>query len=379
MREYFNIAERYAKRIEASKEQLALTWSGRNRDRPAFILADVNAAIIGQDDVPDDYFEPSRMFEYQAAKIERHMADIPDDYIPVFHPWYSTAVLPSALGVKVRFQKGLDPAAESTVISEPEDVRKLEFPDCHSDGLMPKVLEAIDYFRKNTDAAVCVTDTQGPFNIALTLTGVETFFLWMYEYPNAVHELMEFCTDALIRWVKVQKEHAGHRIQGDAYPHTIYLPEGFGGIAFSDDDLVVISPEHYREYIMPYNRKLLEAFSGGTIHFCGSAKHQIENIANLAGCTGVNNFTMGDMEQTAMLLERFRGKGAVMVCDYNDVDIPNHCRTLRKVADNPAGCVASVFITPSMAQSEGKFIESNRSRDSIVGEYVDRLAPWLAR
>lgn len=373
----FNIVERYKDRIEAAKERFSLTWRGENQDRPAFVLADVNAALVGYDDSPEDYYEPACMFEYQAAKIERHMAEIPDDYVPVFHPWYSTAVLPSALGVKVRFQKGMDPAAEGPVIKEPGDIRKLTVPDPYTCGLMPKVLTAIDYFRANTDAYVSVTDTQGPLNIALTLTGAQTLFIWMYEHPHAVHELMGFCTEALISWVKIQKKHAEHELCADAYPHTLYLPEGFGGIAFSDDDLTVISSEQYRELVMPYNERLLDAFGGGTVHFCGSARHQIENLAAMKGCFGVNNFAMDDMEQVIELRERFRAKGALMACDYNALDIPAQCGTWLRTLSDPAGCVASIFVAPGMALSDGKYFTSDRTRESIIGEYMERLAPWF--
>jgi len=378
---YFNIVERYRERIKSSKERLSLAWRGENKDRPAFVIHDVNAALFGYDDAPDEYFEYKSMFEYQAAKIERHMAEIPDNYIPVFHPWYSTAVLPSALGVKVRFFKGMDPAAEGGVIEEPGDINKLETPDPYTQGLMPKVLSAIDYFRKNTDAAVAVTDTQGPLNIALTLTGIEKLFIWMFEYPHAVHELMDFCTDALIQWIKVQKNHAGHKLHGDSYPHTLYLPSGYGGVSFSDDDLVVISPSQYREFVMPYNEKLLAAFGGGTVHFCGSAEHQLENLANMIGCTGVNNFMMGNLRQAYSLLKLFRGKGAIMACDYNAVDIQGQCNSLKRMlSGDPSGCVAGLFITPKTALSDdGTYIEYEGSRDELVSIYAKQFDSWLEK
>jgi len=375
----FDIVERYEDRIEAAKERLARTWRGQNVDRPAFVLSDVNYWITGVADEPDDYYEPAAMFAYQAAKIERHMAEIADDYIPVFHPWYGTAVLPSALGVGVRFQKGMDPAAEAPVIETPADARKLELPDPEKDGLLPSVLAAIDYFRANTDAPVCATDTQGPLNIALTLVGTDRLFLWMYDDPPAVHQVMDFCTEALIRWVEVQKQHAGQPRDGGAYPHAIFLPPGFGGVAFSDDDLSQISADHYREFVVPYNARLLEAFDGGTLHFCGSARHQLTNLAALDACTGVNNFMMGDLEQAQLLRGPFAGRGAIMACDFNEADIPAHCESLKHLAEDPAGLVVGVFITPAMALSNGRYDASTRTRDEIVDQYLDGLACWLNR
>jgi len=371
----FDIVARHQARIDAAKQQLARAWRGENHDRPAFILGDVNYALCGQYDVPDDYYNPARMFEYQTTKIERHMAEIDDDYVPVLYPWYGTAVLPSALGVAVRFHKGLDPEADGFVVTEPGDVSRLELPDPNSDGLMPKVLDAIDYFRANSDAAISVTDTQGPLTLALTLAGVETLFVWMYDEPQAVHALMDFCTEALIEWIKVQKAHAGHIIDGDAWPHAIALPAGFGGVAFSDDDITAISAEHYREFAIPCNEQLLTAFGGGTLHFCGSARHQIDNIVATKGCHGVNNFLMGDYEQAGRLRA---GLGdALMACDFNALDIPDHCAALRQAFDDPAGVVASVLIAPTMALLGDKYVTSQRTRDEIVGQYSSQLSDWL--
>ena len=374
----FDIAERYRGRIQASQERLAQTWRGQNHDRPAFVLSDVNYAVIGAGDVPTDYFDAPTMFEYQATKIERHMREIADDYVPVFHPWYGTAVLPSALGVGVRFQKGMDPVAERPLIDSPADLPKLALPDFDSDGLLPTVLAAIDYFRAHTDAAVCVTDTQGPLNVALTLAGADRLFVWMYDCPQAVHELMDFCTAALTQWVMVQKRHAGQPIDGGAYPHAISLPDEQGGVAFSDDDLAVISPAQYREFVMPYNERFLRAFGGGTLHFCGSARHQIDNLADMTGCTGVNNFMMDDFDQARLLKRRFAKKGATMACDFNAADIRGQCESLRRLADEPESLVVGVFITPEMALSHGRYDTLKRSRDDIVGQYLDLLGDWLA-
>ena len=251
------------------------------------------------------------MFGYQAAKIERHMAQIDDDYIPVFHPWYGTGVVPSALGSRVKYQKGMDPVAEGIVLTDVEDIKKLSLPDPERDGQMPRVLACIDYFAEHTDAPVTVTDCQGPLNIALTLAGVENLFVWMYEEPAAVHDLLDFCAEALIEWVKAQKKRARHALAGDAYPHAICLPEGFGGVAFSDDDLVALSAPLYREFVLPYNERVLNAFGGGTIHFCGSAEHQVDVLAQTKHCTGVNNFCMENFGQVRKLQAAFNGKGAV--------------------------------------------------------------------
>ena len=379
---YEKLMDRYGERIAAARAQLAKTWKWENHDRPAVIFSDVNYALCGQTDVPENYFEPRVMFRYQVDKILLHLQTIRDDYVPVLHPWYGTTVVPSACGVAVHYGKeaGIDPSLGRPILNEPEDILKLKKPDPEHDGQMPRVLECIRYMRDHTDIPVCLTDGQGPLNIALGLAGVENLFIWMYEEPEAVHQLMQFCTDVMKDWVTVQKKWAGHSLTGDAYPHAIELPAGYGGIAMADDDLTAMSAAQYQEFVVPYNEQLLQAFGGGSMHFCGSAHHQVDVVTGMKGLNALNNFCMGDFEQIEMLHGRMKGKGALMACDFNAASIPWHAECLRRLAQKPEGYVLGIFITPAMALLEnGKYTSSCRTRDEIVAEYQKQLEDLLPR
>ncbi len=370
-RAYARLMEDYGERIALARQQLAKAWRHENHDRPAVILSDVNYALCGQNDIPENYFKPPVMFHYQMDKILAHMQNIRDDYVPVLHPWYGTTVVPSALGVAVCNHKGMDPSLGSPVLREPEDIVRLRKPDPETDGQMPLVLACIDYMKEHTDVPVCITDCQGPLNIALSLAGVENLFIWMYEEPEAVHQLMQFCTDVLIDWVRLQKKHAGHMTIGDAYPHAIEIPEGYGGVAFSDDDVTTIGTVQYQSFVASYNEQLLEAFGGGSMHFCGSARHQLDAVSGMRGIRAVNNFCMGDFEQIRLLQEKMRGCGAVMACDFNAEDIRWHTENLKKLAWHPEGLVLGVFFAPSMALlRSGKYAAFARNTQQLVEQYA---------
>jgi hypothetical protein len=211
----------------------------------------------------------------------------------------------------------MDPAVEGTVISSPDEVRHLRLPDPSQDGLMPRVLETIHYFREHSDLPISFTDPQGPFTTALTLAGPERLFIWLYENPRAVHELMEFCTEAFIRWIKAQKQAIGDERGRCCFPHGIILPEQFGQVWLCDDDCVAISAAHYREFVIPCNARVFREFGGGTLHFCGSAEHQIENLAATEGLVGVNNFCMSNFRQIYRMQAAFAGRIALKVCDFS--------------------------------------------------------------
>jgi uroporphyrinogen-III decarboxylase len=320
-------------RFQRAYERVLAVYRHDPVDAPPVLVGDVNYWITGEDPtlIPDDYFAEggfASMLAFQEAKIRAHLERYDDVYLPFIFPWYGTGVVPSAFGCSILFQPKEEPAVEGPVVRSPEDVKRLVPPDPRTDGLMPRVLRAIDHFRASSPWPVSFTDNQGPFNIALNLVGLETIMLWMYDYPTVVHELMDLCTTVLIDWVRLQKEHAGQGLRGGAFPHTIVLPAEYGGVWISDDDSTIVSPGLYREFVVPYNSRVFQAFGGGTLHYCGSAGHQMENFAATEGLVGINNWTMGDFEQVFRAQRVMGEQVAFMVCDYTPLDIDGYFRDL---------------------------------------------------
>jgi uroporphyrinogen-III decarboxylase len=371
-----SISTQYRARFAASAGRIRNAYLHQPTERPPLIISDVNYALSGESPalIPDDYFTNCRaMCDYQLAKIKAHLEQIEDDYLPLLFPWFGTGVVPSALGCEIHFLPKRDPAVGAPVLTEPQDIRKLALPDPYKDGLMPRVLACIDHMRATSDLPVSVTDCQGPLNIALCLCGLETLCYWMNDYPNAVHELMEFCTEALIQWVKVQKQHAGQRLDSGAFPHAILLPEGFGGVWISDDDCVVLSPKLYREFVVPYNGKVFRAFGGGTLHFCGTAEHQLHNFLSTDGLNGINNFCMGNFRQLRKMQEIFAGRVALMACDFVPLDIEDYYRRLFEVVKFE-GLIVATFIASEFALIDGKYQEGSRDGRRLALQSTEILS-----
>jgi len=370
-----SINERYASRIAASRGRIEGVYRHRENDIVPFVVADVNYWVSGETPelIPDDYFtDCGTMLRYQSAKIEHHMATYDDDYIPFLFPWYGTGVIPSALGAKVLFQQKMDPAVEGAVVSTPEQVRQLALPDPEKDGLMPRVLETIRYFREHSDLPISFSDPQGPFTTALTLAGPETLFVWFHEEPRAAHELLEFCTEAFIRWIKAQKQVMGAERGRHCYPHGIELPEQFGKVWLCDDDCGQISTEQYREFVVPCNERIFREFGGGTLHFCGSAEHQIENLAATEGLVGVNNFCMGNFRQIYRMQEAFAGRIALKVCDFTPLHIAAYYDELFSHLRR-RGMIVGSFVSPEMALHNGKYELRSRHGADIGREVYASL------
>jgi uroporphyrinogen-III decarboxylase len=362
-------------RFNKCVEDIRKVFEFKNDSIP-FIINDVNYWLDGEDPelMPDDYFRsPASMVNYQFKKIELHLKHFNDHYIPFLHPWYGVGVIPSALGCEFIIPVNGDPSLKSTVLKKPGDIRNLSKPDPYRDGLMPKVLETIDYMVSHTQLPTSVTDIQGPLNIALSICGVENLYVWMCTQPDFTHEIMDFCADVLIDWITVQKKHARLDFDKGAWPHGIMLPYGYGGVCLSDDDCTTISSELYKEFVVPYNSKVLKKFGGGTIHFCGTAIHQLENFLLTDGLTGINNFCMGNFEQIFKMQELFENKIALMVCDFAPLDFDSYIGALFKKLKSK-GTIIAIYIPSCFALNNGTYSIIKRDAQKTAYDIYKKLA-----
>jgi uroporphyrinogen-III decarboxylase len=358
------------RRFDAAAARIADAYRHAPTDRPPVVIQDANYFLMGEvpNAIPDDYFEEgafSSQVNRQVAKIRAHLERFDDDYIPFLFPWYGTGVVPSALGCSILFQPKEEPAVEVPVVTSPEQVKRLVPPDPYRDGLMPRVLRCIDYMRANSDLPVSFTDNQGPFNIALNLVGVNAIMLWMYDHPTVVHELMDFCTTVLIDWVRVQKEHAGQTMDGGAFPHFVSLPAGRGGVWISDDDCTIMSPALYREFVVPYNSRVFQAFGGGTLHYCGTATHQLENFLATDGLIGINNWSQGDFRAVFRAQDAYAGRLVLVVDDFAPLDIDGYYAELF-AGLRGTGTIVGSFPSATSATDHGRTVAAFRDPDRVA-------------
>jgi len=375
------LKEKYEEHDNKAKAILGEVFKFKNKNA-AVVINDVNYWTFGEllEDIPEDYYreDPGVMMDYQIKKIKRHYdyySDTYDCYQGFLMPWYGTAVLASGFGLPIVKNYKQDPAADLSKIKSPDEVKKLELPDPKRDGLMPQVLRTLRYFRQNCDLPVGVTDCQGPLTTALSVIGYDNFCYWMYDYPNIIHELMDKVTEALIQWIKVQKEHASVPMHGDSYPLGIRLPDGYGGTWLSDDDSVMIGSAHYKEFVVPYNSRVLNAFGGGCIHYCGYATQHIENYLNTEGLTAINNLNLDNIEAAVKMKDALSKKGIVyMACDFvpNDKRLQAYYHKLFSGMGDRRGLIVVSYVAPAVELEKGRYKESHRDQFEL-GKKVNKI------
>jgi uroporphyrinogen-III decarboxylase len=114
-----------------------------------------------------------------------------------------------------------------------------------------------------------------PHMIAIDLVGVE-FYCWQSEYPEACHRFLGRITDALIA----------------AQRHFLKLDNqtwgGIGGVA--EDTATVMSPAMFREFCVPYTRRLFDASVARGVHMCGPSAHLHQSLVEDLHITSLDLF-----------------------------------------------------------------------------------------
>jgi uroporphyrinogen-III decarboxylase len=367
---------RYRDRSLAAEETIHSAFLFENETAP-YLIYDAGYWLFGDvpEHIPADYCDedPTSMIRYQEEGIRQHVANYDDAYIPFLMPWYGTGVLASGFGVNIVFQDRKDPAVDLAPISKVEQLKDLMKPDPEKDGLMPRVLNTIRTMRQRCDLPVGVTDCQGPLTTALQIIGYDKMCYWMHDHPEQIHDLMQMVTDALIDWVRLQKEVAGQSLEDDAYVLGIKIPSGYGGVWMSDDDCVIFGPDLYREFVVPYNSQVLRAFGGGAIHYCGTATQHIENYLATEGLTAIQNLHLDNIDAAARMRHALAEKRIVyMTADFNvdDEYVDEYYRTqFQKMGTR--GLIVAAYIAPAITLSEGKYAGANRDR-LATGKAIER-------
>jgi uroporphyrinogen-III decarboxylase len=215
----------------------------------------------------------------------------------------------------------MDPTADPAFypVKTPEDIRRLKMPDPRKDGLMPTVLRFQEEWRKTSFLPVGITDCQSPLTTANQLMGYDGLIYLIADHPKAAHELMDNIAEATIAWVKAQKKVIGEPLTECFTDQQVYTGR-HAGVWFSDDDASLMSPEMYRTFVVPYNSKILTAFGGGCIHFCGNALPQADNLVNTKGLRAFNNYNLFNLGPLAEVKRKFEGKVVLFVCDFTPVE-----------------------------------------------------------
>lgn len=179
------------------------------------------------------------------------------DGIPVV---FDLQIEAEILGCKLAWSKENPPAVVSHPLVEGVELSSLQLPSVQ-DGRLPVELEATAALRKKYPDLALYGLITGPFTLALHLLGTEVF-MKLFEDPDYVNELMEFCAQVGIR-------HA-----------EMLLDAGCDVIAVVDPMTSQIDPMSFETFVSPSAKKIFDFVRSknkySSFFVCGHAQQNIE-------------------------------------------------------------------------------------------------------
>jgi MtaA/CmuA family methyltransferase len=163
---------------------------------------------------------------------------------------------------------------DSALLSDKTTLATLEIPDPLGGGRMTNGIKACQQLRQRVGKDKIVEGwIEGPIAEAADLRGINTLMLDFFDDPRFVRDLFEFVIEMELRFAKAQVE------------------AGIDLIGVGDAAASLIGPQLYREFVWPYEKKLVDGLHRlGTkvrLHICGNTRFALAEMGRL-GCEVVD-------------------------------------------------------------------------------------------
>jgi MtaA/CmuA family methyltransferase len=171
------------------------------------------------------------------------------------------------LGAEMAYPEDKPPFAVRPLVASEADLLRLGAPDPgDSRSRMADRVAAVRAMAEAAgDRALILGWVDMPFAEACSVCGVTEFMMMLIEDPPLAHRILEFLTDIVIRFGLAQ------------------IAAGAPMVGAGDAAASLISPDQYREFALPYERRVVEAIhaAGGLVklHICGNTAHLLNDMA----------------------------------------------------------------------------------------------------
>jgi hypothetical protein len=283
------LAERIDSGHLASAERLQLAaWSYAAVERTPCLLLDLRPPEWPLFPYGETLDNPEKMLWNELLQVYTGV-QLRDDRMLAVRPHFGAGTVASLFGARILRMGDAIPWVEPLHSNDAiRDLVARGLPDVHA-GFGGRVLETLmlyrDYLNEYPGIRIFLCDTQGPLDTALLLWG-SGLYVAMREDSALVHALLNVVTETTIAFTHLQKQIAGEPLD-QAWHFWYRVP---GGVRVVDDVAMNISPEMYAEFGRPYNERILAAFGGGYMHYCG---HLLKTHESRLATRGLRGIEMG--------------------------------------------------------------------------------------
>lgn len=207
-------------------------------------------------------------------------------------PNFGTVLTASVYGAEVD-QLNDDPPWANHFESRADFERALDRdPDEVDCGWVPRVVACYEAYHQILEPypelravlKIVLPDLQGPLDNAAMLRGSDLLFE-LLEDPDYTDCALEKMARTQLALARRFKPFLTERSDGFSHQHGFVIP---GNILIRCDSSVMLSPETYRERVMPFDAMVLAGMEGGSIHSCGRFEQVIPEMLKIPDLKGID-------------------------------------------------------------------------------------------
>ncbi len=231
--------------------------------------------------------------------------DRPDAPLDLLTGTYGATLMAAVFGVKVLYAEDQWPTCEVGRLNA-EQIDALEPPDLDASPAWRELMDQVDWIAEHEGRVEGFINFQGVLNNAHRLRG-EGLFYDLFDAPERCRRLFECVCETMIR--ATRRLHERQRETGvDVRFATV-----------SNCLVNMISPEQYREFLLPHDRRIAETFGCIGIHNCAwNANPYLDDYATVPNVGYIDMGTESDLPRAKARFPHARR--AIM---YTPMDLAN--------------------------------------------------------
>jgi MtaA/CmuA family methyltransferase len=283
-----------------SYERMQNQLSGKPVDRiPNFNIYMARGAHHIQEKLSDYYQDYRVLVRANLAMVSDFQVDIVQT---ISDPYREAA----DLGMEVEFPEDGLPVRKRPLILQPGDLSRLKPVSPAAGRRMSDRLEAIRSLREQVGGGVPVMGwVEGALAEANDLRGDSALMVDLYDRPEWVLELLEFCVEQEIAFARAQ------------------VAAGADLIGLGDSMASQISPRMYERFALPYQQRIFAAVHEmgalARLHICGNTSRILHQMV-MTGADIIDIDWMVDIDQAALVF----GEQVALCGNFDPVRVMLH-------------------------------------------------------
>ncbi len=200
----------------------------------------------------------------------------------------------AGFGANVVIPEDNVPFSNGFLLKEYADIKKLRVRNPLSCERMLDRIKAIELYKQEAGEEYPILGwVEGAFAEANDLRGMSELMVDMFDEPEFVKELLDICTEQAILFSREQ------------------IKAGAEFIGIGDAAASLVGPEIYGEFILPYEKKLIDSIHSlgayAKLHICGNITNIMKHIAK----SGADIVDIDWMVDFSKAVQAFEGSSAV--------------------------------------------------------------------